>query len=153
MHRVSVDDDLAHVGHVAAALVIVDEDGDDADVLKLGKVQFDLVLAGRLLRGERHGLRRFLTAVVEGEVGFVDEHLDLLRRGAVGGPADDQRREVDELPEGYGDDELLVVVGLAEQPGVFSVPGLDGVAPFLARRLEVVRWMVGGGCERDASGA
>ena len=49
VHGVSVDDDLAHVGHVAAALVIVDEDGDDADVLKLGKVQFDLVLAGGLL--------------------------------------------------------------------------------------------------------
>jgi hypothetical protein len=64
------------------------------------------------------------------------------------------------MPERYGDDELLVVVGLAEQPGVFSVPGLDGVAPFLARRLEVVRWWRAGDVsvmraarESDARGA
>ena len=136
--RVPVDHDLGDVRHVPSALVVVDEDADDSYVLKLGKVELDLLIPRRLRRGEDERLGGFFTAVVEREVGLVHEHLDRPRRGPVRGAADDEGREVDELLEGDRDDQLLVVVGLAEQPGVFSVPGLDGVAPFLARRLRRV---------------
>ena len=116
--RVPVDHDLGDVRDVPAALVVVDEDADDPYVLKLGKVELDLLVARRLLRGEDDGLGGFLTAVIEREVGLVHEHLDRPRRGPVRGTADDEGGEVDELLEGYRDDQLLVVVGLAEQPGV-----------------------------------
>ena len=86
-------------------------------------------------------------------LGLLTNTLTFFGAGAVGGPADDQGGEVDELPEGYGDDELLVVVGLAEQPGVFSVPGLDGVCSIPCPSPGGREMVEGGGCERDASGA
>ena len=86
MHGVPVDDDLAHVGHVAAALVIVDEDGDDADVLKLRKVQFDLVLAGGLLLGERHRLRRFFPQLSNERLGLLTNTLTFFGAVPSAGP-------------------------------------------------------------------
>ena len=93
------------------------EEAHDADVLELREVE----LGGRArrdrLRAQIERLRRLLSAVIEAEAGLVDEDLHALGRGAVRRAGDGHRREVHDLAERDGDDELFVVVARDVQSG------------------------------------
>ena len=75
VNRRPVDVDSRHVRHVAAPLVVLHKDGDAPHVLKLREIQLNLFTARNLRRGEGQRLGSFFTAVVETEVGLVDEDL------------------------------------------------------------------------------